>query len=1107
MKKTYRFSKSLGNYLKKNREMKLTIMLFVLVLFNANATTSYSQNTKVSLDVKKEAIETVLDKIEDQSEFKFFYKIGEIDVTKKVSLTVHETPIKDVLSMLFNNSPVTYNMVKNQIVLKKGALEEVKNNKQQITIVKGTITDTNGEPLPGASVIEKGTASGTVSDFDGNFSLKLTTSNPILTVSFIGYKTKEVTVDGKTTLNIQLEEDAASLDEVVLIGYGSAKKSDLTGAVAQVTAKAFEDQPMTRIEDALQGRAAGVTVAKTSGSPGAGVKIRIRGANSITGNNDPLVVIDGVIGGDLSSINPNDIASMDVLKDASATAVYGSRGSNGVIMVTTKKGSGKLKVNFDHFTSFSTVSDLLPQLGVKDFARIENTRRQRVGSSDIFTASEIDNLTGTNYQDAIFQTGVSKNTQLSISGGNDKIRYFLSSNYADQEGIVINTGFKRLALRANFEAKVNDKLKVNLNLFTNRSETKNDLDVFGRFQGSPILKAVTWDPTTPIYDANGNYNLRSIKGIGSLNDNPVFVLNESDFRRYNNRTSATLNLNYEIIDGLSYSLIAGGTQINNSTENYRVETGDDYLPDTNYSGANNTNYQLSNIINYQKEFGKHNIKATLVHETTAFESRVNGYNANGLSLPLGFYRGDDLADASGKNTNNAYTKTSIESYMARAEYGFNGDLLLTATIRRDGSSVFPNEKWGTFPSMALAYTFDDEIDGAIEGLTGLKVRFGYGKVGNANLGAYSSWGLLRTNQFAFDGTSPLTGNIIRSFSNPDLTWETTTQWNGGLDLSFLSNRINVSIDAYKKTTTDLLLDVPVSDTNGGNNGEISIFTNIGEVENKGVDIAISASVLDKGDFTWDTNFNISFMKNEVTKLYDGLTELDGTFNAPGGQARSVNMLVVGKPLAEFRGATFIGTWKTSEATQAAEYGLLPGDAKYLRDENGEIILGSIGNGTPTLQWGFNNTFSYKNWDLNMVWQGVHGFDVYNLVQAAIVGGAGDSRSFLAPEQVNQWTPTNETDIPAGTTFYNSSRYVEKGDFVRLSNLNIGYTFKEIKGIESLKLYAGGQNLLLLTDYSGYDPEHTSRAADNSGNVDVAAGINAGAYPNPRVYNIGVKATF
>lgn len=1107
MKKTYRFSKSLGNYLKKNREMKLTIMLFVLVLFNANATTSYSQNTKVSLDVKKEAIETVLDKIEDQSEFKFFYKIGEIDVTKKVSLTVHETPIKDVLSMLFNNSPVTYNMVKNQIVLKKGALEEVKNNKQQITIVKGTITDTNGEPLPGASVIEKGTASGTVSDFDGNFSLKLTTSNPILTVSFIGYKTKEVTVDGKTTLNIQLEEDAASLDEVVLIGYGSAKKSDLTGAVAQVTAKSFEDQPMVRIEDALQGRASGVTVAKNSGSPGAGVKIRIRGANSITGNNDPLVVIDGIIGGDLSSLNPNDIASMDVLKDASATAVYGSRGSNGVIMITTKKGTGELKVNFDHFTSFSVVPELLPQLGVKDFARIENSRRQRVGSSNIFEESDIDNLTGTNYQDQIFQTGVANTTQLSVSGSKAGVRYFLSGNYVDQEGTVINTGFKRLSLRANFEAKVNDKLKVNLNIFTNRSQTKNDLDVFGRFQGSPILKAVTWDPTTPVYDEDGNYNLRSIKGIGSLNDNPLFVLNESDFRRYNNRTNATLNLNYEVIDGLNYSLIAGGTQINNSTENYTVETGNDYYPDVSYSGVNNVNYQLSNVLTYQKEFDKHNIKATVVHETTVSENRTNGYNANGMVIPAGYYRSDEFAPNSGQSVNNTYTKRTIESYMLRAEYGFNDDLLLTATLRRDGSSVFPKDKWGTYPSVALAYNFDDEIEGLIEGLNGLKLRLGYGKVGNAGLNPYSSVGLYRTDQYSFDGVTAVTGYVIDQFENEELSWETTTQWNGGLDFSFLNNRINFSVDVYKKITSDLLLDVPVSDTNGGSNGLLSIFQNVGEVENKGLDLAASAAVIEKGDFTWDTSFNISFMKNEVTNLYGGLTELDGTFNAPGGQARSVNMLKVGRPLAEFRGATFLGTWKTSEATQAAEYGLLPGDAKYLRDEDGEIILGSIGNGTPTLQWGFNNTFAYKNWDLNMVWQGVHGFDVYNLVQAAIVGGAGDSRSFLAADQVNQWTPTNETDIPAGTTFYNSSRYVEKGDFVRLSNLNIGYTFKEIKGIQSLKLYAGGQNLLLLTDYSGYDPEHTSRSADNSGNVDVASGINAGAYPNPRVYNIGVKATF
>ncbi|NIJ46522.1 TonB-linked SusC/RagA family outer membrane protein [Wenyingzhuangia heitensis] len=1108
MKKTNWFSPLLEDTLKKNRKMKLTILLFSLALFNANANTSYSQNKKISLSVEKESIEDVLDKIESLSEFKFFYNTDDINVSKEITLNVNKTSIKNILKELFNGNKTSYEVIKNQIVLKNNT--KVNDIIQQTIIVKGVITGANGEPIPGASVVEKGTNNGVVSDFDGNFNIKLSSNSSTILVSFIGYKTKEIIIGNQTNFNIQLEEDAASLDEVIIVGYGSTKKSDLTGAVSQVTAESFKDQPLIRLEDALQGRAAGVTVAKSSGSPGAAVKVRIRGANSITGNNDPLVVIDGIIGGDLSTINPNDIASMDVLKDASATAVYGSRGSNGVIMVTTKKGSGKLKVDFDHFTSISEVPKYLDQLSVTDFATIENARRVRVGGSPIFTNAEIDALAqngGTNYQDEIYQKAISNTTQVSVSGSEGDVRYFLSGNYTKQDGIVINTGYDRVTLRANVNAKVNNKLKVGLNIFTSKSSTKNDLNTYNRHQGSPLLKALTWDPTTPVYDANGNYNLRSIKGIGSLNDNPVFVLKESDFRKRSNIVNSTLNLNYQILDELSYSMIAGSSQTNNSTQNYKVETGDDYLPDTDYSGVDIAALQLSNVLTWQKEFGKHNIKATGVYEFTTSENRTNGYNANGLSLPLGFYRGDDLADASGKNVNNSYTKSVIESYMLRAEYNFNNNLLLTGTVRWDGSSVFPSEKWGTFPSIAVAYNLDDEIKEIANSINGLKLRLGFGQVGNAGIAPYSSWGLLTTNQYAYDGTSPTTGNIITSFENPDLTWETTTQYNAGVDLSFFNNRLNTSIDVYHKKTTDLLLDVPVSDTNGGNNGAISIYSNIGEVENKGLDLSFSGDIINQDEFRWNANLNLSFMKNKVTKLYGGLTELEGTFKAPGGQDRSVNTIMVGKPLGEFLGATFLGTWKTAEATEAATYGSLPGDAKYLRDEDGEILISSIGNGTPTMQWGFNNTFTYNNWDLNVVVQGVHGFDVYNIVQAAITGGAGDSRSFLAAEQVNQWTDTNETEIPAGSTFYNSSRFVEKGDFIRLSNLNIGYTLKEIKGIQSLKIYAGGQNLFLITDYSGYDPEHTSRSADGSGNVDVAAGINTGAYPNPRVYNIGLKATF
>ncbi|MGY6647838.1 TonB-dependent receptor [Wenyingzhuangia sp. IMCC45574] len=1117
MKKTYRFSKSLGNYLKKNREMKLTIMLFVLVLFNANATTSYSQNTKVSLDVKKEAIETVLDKIEDQSEFKFFYKIGEIDVTKKVSLTVHETPIKDVLSMLFNNSPVTYNMVKNQIVLKKGALEEVKNNKQQITIVKGTITDTNGEPLPGASVIEKGTSSGTVSDFDGNFSLKLTTSNPILTVSFIGYKTKEVTVNGQTTVNIQLDEDAASLDEVVLIGYGSAKKSDLTGAVAQVTAKAFEDQPMTRVEDALQGRAAGVTVSR-SGNPGGNVKVRVRGVNSITGNNDPLIVIDGVFGGDLSTLNPNDIATFDVLKDASALAVYGSRGSNGVILVTTKRGKGKGKVSFEQFYSFANVNKRLNTLSSGDFAELENEEFLAIPTNDPANVPYSDEQIAAfranpiNYQDLMLQTGVTKNTQLSFSGSTeDNLRYFLSGNYMDQEGTQITTNFTRYSFRSNVSKKFNDKLSVGANVTASRSITTNNPDAFGRSDGSGLLRAITWDPTAPVRDENGNYILRSPREVANNNYNPVRRLELSNHEVTSDRLNITLNGKYKFTDNFSYNVIGAATTVNRNTESFRVE-GDPELVGYNNVGFSNfksTFYQVSNILNWNKDFGDdHNIDLTGVYEFQGTRNLNNSYSTIDQNVG-GLYLADNGSTESFANSG---SEEAIQSFLARGQYNYKDFLLLTASMRVDESSRFSKgNRTGYFPSGALALNFSDFDFIENSPLSTLKVRAGWGKVGNQNINTSARFSLNDSaGIYSFDGETTETGDVQSQEGNPNLTWETTTQTNFGLDFAFLEGRIRGSIDVFNKDTEDLLLATIIPGTS------IRTFINAGEVNNKGIDFSITADVINNKDFNWNTSLNLSRIKNKVTKLYDGQDFIVGNVNGIGGGGIKLDMIKVGAPIGTFYGYTAQGTWKsTDDIPVDADNNPLfqPGDEKFLLDENNERVLGAIGSGLPDLTWGWNNSFTYKNWDLNIFINGAVGFDVYNQVTGTISGNGGN-RSNLSPNVHDRWTPTNETEIPrAGTgNVLNSSRWVEKGDFIRLSNLKIGYTFDKdlVKGIDNLQLYASGQNLFLISDYSGYDPEVSSTIrtdAGTSSNADSGAGMDIGAYPNPTTYTLGVKVQF
>ncbi|MEQ9439359.1 MAG: TonB-dependent receptor [Cyclobacteriaceae bacterium] len=973
--------------------------------------------------------------------------------------------------------------------------------------ITGQITDETGESIPGANVLIQGTSTGSVADVDGNFRITAS-SDDILVFSFVGYLTETVEVGNQTVINVTMTPDIQSLEEVVVIGYGTTKKSDVTGAVSRVSPESYENQPIARVEEALQGRAAGVTVARANGAPGAAVKVRIRGVNSITGNNDPLVVIDGILGGDLSTINPNDIQSMDILKDASATAIYGVRGSNGVIIITTKKGSGEGKINVDYFTTISQVPRLLPTLAddVGDFARIENIRRVNTGGNPIFSDTEIaafETNGGTNYQEEILRTGLSHNMAVSVSGSEGKINYFISGNYRDEEGIVINTGYEQFSLRSNIGTQIGERLKIGLNLYGSRSEIVNNFQTFGNGQGSLMYKANTWDPTTPIYDENGDYNLRSLRGIASLNDNPVRTLNESDFQDVNERLNTALNLNYQFTDNFSYTLVAGTQYSNFVQQRYSVEVGDDFLPHTAFVNNKNTSFQISNILTWQQDFGVHDIKVTGVQEFQNNTFIGNGYNANDLSLPKGFYFAE-LAPNAGQTINNNFNERRLSSYMLRAEYILDNNLFITATGRYDGSSVFrPGNKWGFFPSVAVAYSLSNLV-ADLPGFTSLKLRAGWGQVGNQAISPYSTFATLGFNSYAFDGTSASAGTLLNSFENQDLTWETTSQVNVGIDIGFLEGRGNLSLDGYQKTTTDLLLNVPVLEVNGGG----TITQNVGEVENLGIDIALDYVVIEQENLSWNANFSLSYLKNEVTNLYRGLDVIDGLYQAPGGQARVVNIIEKGEPLGQFNGATFLGTWKTSEAAEAEAVGKQPGDAKYLRGEDGEIVFGAIGNGTPNLLWGFNNTVNFNNWDLNVFIQGVHGFDVYNIMQAGITGGAGDSRSFMAADQVNQWTPENETDIPATVQLFNSSRYIEKGDFIRLSNLTLGYTFRNLFGKQgsSVKLYAGGQNLFLITDYSGYDPELTSRRG-GQGNEDVASGINVGAYPNPRTYTLGAKIRF
>ncbi|TXG37132.1 SusC/RagA family TonB-linked outer membrane protein [Seonamhaeicola maritimus] len=977
--------------------------------------------------------------------------------------------------------------------------------------VNGTVVDETGVGIPGANVLVQGTSKGAVTDFDGNFSISASSSD-VLVVSFLGYVTQSVAVGNQTSITVTLKEDAAQLDEVVVIGYGTAKKSDVTGAVSQVTAKSFENQPLTRVENALQGRAAGVTVAG-SGAPGKGIKVRIRGVNSITGNNDPLVVVDGVFGGDLRTINPNNIASMEVLKDASALAIYGSRGSNGVILVTTKKGSGKAKVTLDQFVTISNINKRLPTLSSGEFARFENdiftADPNNAGSPPPYSDAELSifDADPIRYQDLMFQTGVTNNTQLSVSGGSDdKVRYFVSGNFIDQEGTQITSNYRRYSFRSNLSKEFNDKFSVSANVTASREITHNDQDVFNSGDGSAILRAITWDPTAPVRDANGDYILRSPREVANNNYNPIRRFELSDHDVTADRLNLTLNGKYNFTDNFSYTLITAVSTLHRNTESFRVEGDFEATGFTNISYQNNnvTSHQVSNILNWNNEFGKHNIDVTGVYEFQGTRALNNGYGVNDLNVG-GLYLADESANESFSNSGN---ESAIQSYLGRAQYNYDGFLYLTASMRVDESSRFAKDsRTGYFPSGALALNLGNTDFVENLGLSTLKLRAGWGKVGNQNINSTARFSLNNNSGlYTIDGETTNTGSVQSQEGNPDLTWETTTQTNVGIDFGFLNGRITGSIDYFNKDTEDLLLQTIVPGTS------IRTFINAGEVNNKGIDFSISADIIENEDFSWNSSFNLSHIKNKVTKLNGDTEFIVGNVSGIGGGGIRLNVIKVGEPLGTFWGYNAMGTWKTTDNIPLDPDGApvaVPGDEKFALDENGEREFQTIGSGLPDVTFGFNNTFTYKNWDLNVFLNGSLGFDVWNQVRGTISGNGGN-RSDLSPTVYDRWTPENETDLPRYGTgnILNSNRWIEKGDFIRLSNLRLGYTFDEnlIKGINSLQVYGSGQNLFIITDYTGFDPEVTSIVRGGA-NEDAGSGVDVGAFPNPVSFTFGVKVTF
>ncbi len=1096
------------------RLMKL-ICLFMFVALLQVSASSYSQITKLDIFGQNLTLEEVFGEIESQSEFSFIYNLKQIDLSKKVNADFSGETLDEILNEILKGTDITYSVNNRLIVVyRDGANVDLNTSGILQESVSGKITDKDGTPLPGVTIVVKGTTKGTVSDFEGNYSVNGVSPDAVLVFSFVGMKTQEISVGEKTQIDVTMADDAIGLDEVVAIGYGVARKSDLTGSVSVLPVGNIERKPVIRVEDALSGQASGVQVQKPNGAPGSGIKVRIRGANSINGSNNPLYVIDGFIGGDIASLNPNEIESMTILKDASSTAIYGSRGSNGVVLITTKSAKrGEAKIEFDAFYSHDQISKKYDLLGPVDYMETVNDRLVALGMDPQFTSSEIDEVAangGTDWQDEVFRSGATQNYQLSFKGGTEKTQYYLSGSIADQKGIVLNSSYKRYGLRTNINSKLRENFDLAFTMYSTYEEKRNNYNHDGR--GNASGAALIYSPNIPVWDDETN-NYSQSPSYGPIASNPVFSAKEilHDSKQF--KSLANLHLNYEIIEGLTLS-VSGGAKAYIYSNPFLKKAGPGTPESNSEAGYNNSyswNLQNTNMITYKKQINeKHDLNFSAVYEQQINKTRANGSWATGFpTLALGY---NSIQLGSTATVSSGYEDWSIESYLGRFNYTYNQKYFFTATFRADGSSKFYGDnKFGYFPSGAFAWRMSDEpFLKDVETIQNLKFRASYGVTGSQAISPYKTLSLLALGQnYSFDGTTNLSIGIGPGVAaNPDLRWETTSQTNVGVDLGLFKGRLSGNIDYYYKKTTDLLLDVNIPDYSGGG----KITQNVGSLENKGFEFLLTGVLVDDAKFKLSTSYNMSFNRNKILDL--GAEEeifTDGGYSVSSYSAPPF-ILKVGEPLGQFRGYKFLGLWQENEAVQAAEYGLVPGDSKYLdlndnKNYDGEDMV-NIGSSQPDFIWGWNTNLSYGNFDLSVFVNGVHGNQVWNQTRWLTIGMGTDVESPTSVDILNRWTPANtNTTVPGfsatNTTYAQSSQFVEDGSFIRLNNVTLGYTFPERilnNKLSDVRMYVSAQNLFVITNYSGIDPELTSTPSWS----DTAQGIDNGTYPSTRTFTFGIK---
>ncbi|MCG8307193.1 MAG: SusC/RagA family TonB-linked outer membrane protein [Cytophagales bacterium] len=1071
------------------------------------------RDASIRTELKNVTLLHIIKDIEAKTEYIFSFERDDINPDFRFSGKFRNASVADLLLEISRQTDLKFRQVNNTIHISKKISAFKKDKALEIIIdgitITGKVTSSEDDQgLPGVNVIVKGTSQGTVTDIDGNYSLEVQGETSVLVFSSVGYVQEEITVALQKVINISMVPDIKALEEIVVIGYGTAKRSDLTGSLASIRSESFDNHPMNDFAQILQGRAPGVTVTNSSGSPGQTAKIRIRGANSISGGNDPLYVVDGFVM-DFEMLNIFDIESIEILKDASATAIYGSRGANGVVMITTRGGSSEYpRVKLSSNIGISQMSERYDLMNPEEYALFINDYY----GQPTFSEAEIEqfrNGGGTDWQDAVFQTGLSQNYQASISGGTGKMNYYISGNFIDEKGTLINTERKKYTFRANFKAELNERLSASFNINAVQHNKKNPNLSTGSDKDGPVWNSLIWSPTEPIYEEDGSFNFGD--AYGSLARNPYMIAQESLFEDLTQSVTLNGDLKYKITESLAFDAIVGTRKAANETRE-AVNEFVDVVSSANRSYNDIFNWQLTTLLTYNKTFrDKHAL--TMLGGYEVYADNRSGFSARSNDLGVASVGYDNLSLGASQQTSSDYSESSLQSYFVRANYNFKSKYFFTGTYRADGASKFRDDnKFGYFPSLALSWVASEEPFIKDMGLFDqLKLRGSWGITGNQALSPYATLSRLKFLGYSYASNTFYPGYGPAVPPNTDLKWEETAQLNVGLDVALFEGGLSLSFDFFKKNTTDLLTEKALPYYSGMDR-RASITQNLGEIENTGFEVNVDWIAARNQNLTWDVNFNFSTLRNEVISL-GGQERISGGNYAPGLLTRSPFIMIPGEPLGTFWGYKFQGIWSTQEAAQAAEYGSQPGDSKY-EDLNDDKVIGPedfqvIGDANPDFSWGINNQIKYKNFEFNILVQGVHGQDVYNLAYATTASIIGDSRSITLKEASNYWTPENQNtiwpDVKSSTNvdYMISSKWLQDGSYVKIRNISLAYTIpEEVVKIGNLRLSLSGQNLILFTNYKGYDPEVSSTK-----NSDTDQGLDFGVYPVPRFITFGAALDF